>query len=113
MKAHTPTPEEALRASEFLLVEDFEAMRSVLKGLLLRCGAQRVDTAKDGREATAMLSAKRYGIVMCDYNLGDGKNGQQLLEEARLKGWIGPATVWLMSQFDREQWHIGMDMEFG
>lgn len=87
---------EPLRGSEVLLVEDFEAMRSVLKGLLLRCGTQHVDTARDGREATAMLSAKRYDIVMCDYNLGDGKNGQQLLEEARLKHWIGPATVWLM-----------------
>ncbi|WP_457425279.1 response regulator [Roseateles sp. P5_E7] len=90
------TPEDKLRASEFLLVEDFEAMRTVLKGQLLRCGAQRVDTAKDGREAAAMLSAKPYGVVMCDYNLGPGKNGQQLLEEARLKNWIGPATVWLM-----------------
>ncbi|MGQ3053194.1 MAG: response regulator [Roseateles sp.] len=87
---------DPLRSSDVLLVEDFEAMRSELKGLLLRCGARRVDTARDGREATAMLSAKSYGIVMCDYNLGDGKNGQQLLEEARLKNWIGPATVWLM-----------------
>lgn len=95
MKAHT-APEDLLRASDFLLVEDFEAMRSVLKGQLLRCGAHRVDTAKDGREAAGMLAAKTYGVVMCDYNLGDGKNGQQLLEEARLKGWINPATVWLM-----------------
>jgi CheY-like chemotaxis protein/Flp pilus assembly protein TadD len=95
MKGHT-APEDLLRASDFLLVEDFEAMRSVLKGQLLRCGAHRVDTAKDGREAAGMLAAKTYGVVMCDYNLGDGKNGQQLLEEARLKGWINPATVWLM-----------------
>jgi len=95
MKGNT-SPEDLLRASDFLLVEDFEAMRSVLKGQLLRCGAHRVDTAKDGREAAGMLAAKTYGVVMCDYNLGAGKNGQQLLEEARLKGWINPATVWLM-----------------
>jgi tetratricopeptide (TPR) repeat protein len=43
-----------------------------------------------------MLAARRYGVVLCDYNLGAGKNGQQLLEEARLKGWVDPATVWLM-----------------
>lgn len=95
MKPDT-SPEALLRASDFLLVEDFEAMRSVLKGQLLRCGAHRVDTAKDGREAAGMLAAKTYGVVMCDYNLGPGKNGQQLLEEARLRGWINPATVWLM-----------------
>lgn len=87
---------DPLRNSEFLLVEDFEAMRTVLKGLLLRCGARRVDTARDGSEATKMLSAKSYDVVMCDYDLGPGKNGQQLLEEARLKGWISPASVWLM-----------------
>jgi CheY-like chemotaxis protein len=87
---------DPLRSRKFLLVEDFEAMRSVLKGLLLRCGAQRVDTATDGREATAMLRKGAYDVVMCDYNLGTGKNGQQLLEEARLNGWIGPASVWLM-----------------
>lgn len=87
---------DPLRRSEVLLIEDFEAMRSVLKGLLLRCGTQHVDTARDGREAAAMLSAKSYDIVMCDYNLGDGKNGQQLLEEARHKGWVSPAAVWLM-----------------
>ncbi|MDR7331354.1 response regulator [Roseateles asaccharophilus] len=87
---------DPLRTRSFLLVEDFEAMRSVLKGLLLRCGAQRVDTASDGHEASRMLNAKSYDVVMCDYDLGPGKNGQQLLEEARLKGWIGPASVWLM-----------------
>ena len=87
---------DPLRDRKFLLVEDFEAMRSVLKGLLLRCGAQRVDTAGDGREAVSLLRNTSYDIVMCDYNLGPGKNGQQLLEESRMNGWIGPAAVWLM-----------------
>jgi DNA-binding response OmpR family regulator len=87
---------DPLRDRKFLLVEDFEAMRSVLKGLLLRCGAQRVDTANDGREAVNLLRNTSYDIVMCDYNLGPGKNGQQILEESRMNGWIGPAAVWLM-----------------
>ena len=87
---------DLLRQRRFLLIEDFEAMRTVLKGLLLRCGAERVDTASDGREAVRLMRGTSYDIVMCDYNLGAGKNGQQLLEEARLNAWIGPAAVWLM-----------------
>lgn len=87
---------DLLRPRRFLLIEDFEAMRTVLKGLLLRCGAERVDTAADGVGAVRLMRATSYDIVMCDYNLGTGKNGQQLLEEARLNGWIGPAAVWLM-----------------
>lgn len=80
----------------FLLVEDFEAMRSVLRSLLRRCGAQRVDAASSGREAANLLGKKRYDVVLCDYNLGAGKNGQMLLEEARAKRWITPGAVWIM-----------------
>lgn len=80
----------------FLLVEDFEAMRSVLRGLLRRCGAQRVDTAASGQEATNLLRKTPYDVVLCDYNLGVGKNGQMLLEESRVKGWITPAAIWIM-----------------
>lgn len=103
--------ENPLQGCEFLLVEDFEAMRSVLKGLLLRCGAKRVDAARDGREASAMLSTKRYGVVMCDYNLGARKNGQQLLEEARDKGWIGPASVWLMISAEKSSFMVSAAAE--
>jgi DNA-binding response OmpR family regulator len=79
-----------------LLVEDFEMMRGVLRGHLLRCGVQRVDAAASAKDAINLLRKQRYDVVLCDYNLGPGKNGQQLLEEARHHGWISAATVWLM-----------------
>ena len=80
----------------FLLVEDFETMRGVIRGLLRRCGATRVDTAASGDEAAKLMSKSTYDVVLCDYNLGDGRNGQMLLEEARHKGWISPVSVWIM-----------------
>lgn len=88
--------EDIFGSRAFLLVEDFEAMRSVLRGLLRRCGAQRVDTAASGQEATNLLRKTSYDVVLCDYNLGVGKNGQMLLEESRVKGWITPAAIWIM-----------------
>ncbi len=90
------TVNDPLRGRHFLLVEDFEAMRGVLKGLLLRCGAPHVDTAANGRDAASLLRKNTYDVVLCDYNLGPGKNGQQLLEEARFNGWVGPGAVWIM-----------------
>jgi tetratricopeptide (TPR) repeat protein len=71
-------------------------MRGVLRRHLMQCGAQRVDAAASARDAAALLRKNAYDVVLCDYNLGPGKNGQQLLEEARHLGWIGPATVWIM-----------------
>jgi CheY-like chemotaxis protein/predicted negative regulator of RcsB-dependent stress response len=87
---------DAFGPRNFLLVEDFETMRSVIRGLLRRCGAQRVDTAASADEAARMLARNSYDVVLCDYNLGEGKNGQMLLEEARHKRWITPTNVWIM-----------------
>jgi tetratricopeptide (TPR) repeat protein len=49
-----------------------------------------------GADAIAQLSKDHFDIVLADYNLGSGKNGQQLLEEAKYKKLIGYATVWMM-----------------
>lgn len=89
-------PPDIFGTRQFLLVEDFETMRSVIRGLLRRCGAQRVDTAASGDEAAKLLSKNSYDVVLCDYNLGDGRNGQMLLEESRHRGWITPSSVWIM-----------------
>ena len=89
-------PEDIFGPRQFLLVEDFETMRGVIRGLLKRCGAVRVDTAASGEEAARMLSKNSYDVILCDYNLGVGRNGQMLLEEARFKRWITPSSVWIM-----------------
>lgn len=81
---------------KFLLVEDFELMRGILRALLRRCGAKHIDTATNGREALQQLQREKYSVILCDYNLGAGKTGQNLLEEARHNHLIGPATVWIM-----------------
>lgn len=81
---------------KFLLVEDFELMRSILRALLRRCGAKHIDTATNARDALQHLQREKYSVILCDYNLGGGKSGQNLLEEARHDHLIGPATVWIM-----------------
>lgn len=43
-----------------------------------------------------LLGRIRYDVVLCDYNLGEGKNGQQVLEEARQRNLLNPSSVWLM-----------------
>jgi hypothetical protein len=43
-----------------------------------------------------VLLAKTRDVVLCDYNLGDGKNGQQVLEETRVRNLMLPSSVWLM-----------------
>jgi tetratricopeptide (TPR) repeat protein len=80
----------------YLIVDDFVGVRQLLRESLRSLGAKNIDQASSGGEAMGLLTRIRYDVVLCDYNLGDGKNGQQVLEEARVRNLVNPSTVWLM-----------------
>ena len=81
-----------------LVIDDFQGMRTMLRGIVREMGGVKVDTASNGREAINQLRLLRYDIVICDYNLGDGPNGQHVLEEAKLNDLLSPAAVWIMAR---------------
>jgi tetratricopeptide (TPR) repeat protein len=80
----------------YLVVDDFVGVRQLLRESLRNLGARNIDQASSGGEAMALLARTRYDVVLCDYNLGEGKNGQQVLEEARVRNLLTPSSVWLM-----------------
>ncbi len=80
----------------YLLVDDFVGIRQLLREALRNLGARYIDQAASGGEAMVLLSKTRYDVVLCDYNLGEGKNGQQVLEEARIRNLTAPSGMWLM-----------------
>ncbi len=83
-------------AKNYLVVDDFIGIRQLLRESLRNLGAKNIDQASSGGEAMALLARVRYDVVLCDYNLGEGKNGQQVLEEARVRHLLLPSSVWLM-----------------
>jgi CheY-like chemotaxis protein len=88
------TPE--WKDKRYLLVDDFPGMRQLLRESLRNIGARTVDQADSGGEAMALLGRNRYDVVLCDYNLGQGKNGQQVLEEARVRNLLLPTAIFMM-----------------
>jgi tetratricopeptide (TPR) repeat protein len=83
-------------SKNYLVVDDFVGIRQLLRESLRNLGARHIDQASSGGEAIALLAKMRYDVVLCDYNLGEGKNGQQVLEEARVRNLLLPSSVWLM-----------------
>ncbi|MBF0255161.1 MAG: response regulator, partial [Gammaproteobacteria bacterium] len=83
---------------KYLVVDDFPAMRSMVKAILQGLGvpAGDIDAAHTGEEAMDFLGRNRYDVVLCDYNLGQGKDGQQVLEEARHRGLLGLHSIFIM-----------------
>lgn len=85
-----------LQEANILIIDDFQGMRTMLRNFVKAMGVTKVDTAGTGKEAMTQLRATKYDIVICDYNLGAGQNGQQILEESKLRNYIGVSTIWVM-----------------
>lgn len=90
--------EDAFASRNFLVVDDFQGMRTILRDILRNCGAnaKNIATAVNGSDAVGQLASTHFDVILCDFNLGKGKNGQQVLEEAKVRQLIGPASAWVM-----------------
>lgn len=80
----------------YLVVDDCASIRQLLRESLRNMGAKSIDQAMDGGEAIAFISNKRYDVILCDYHLDGGRNGQQILEEARSNNLLNPSCIFVM-----------------
>ena len=85
-----------LKQARTLIIDDFQSMRTLLRDFVKCMGVTKIDTANNGKDAISHLKSNKYEIVICDYNLGPGPNGQDVLEESRLRNYIGVSTIWVM-----------------
>ena len=79
-----------------LVVDDIANMRSTLREMLRSIGINNITDVSTGERALDALAEGDFDVVLCDYNLGRGKDGQQVLEEARYRGLIRLSTVFIM-----------------
>lgn len=66
-----------------LIVDDFDNFRLTVSKMLQEFGVRTVDSAANGADALRHCQQHRYDFILCDYNLGPGKTGQQVLEDLR------------------------------
>jgi CheY-like chemotaxis protein len=85
-----------LSGKRILAVDDLVESRSAMKKMLVILGASNVDVAMDGDEATQFILHNDYDLVISDYNLGRGRDGQQILEEARFIRRLKATTTFVM-----------------
>ena len=83
----------ALRA---LVVDDYPGIRSALRLTLSNFGVTKVQLVSNAAEAIYQVKQSQFDFILCDFNLGDGRDGQQLLEELRHSQLISVKTVFMM-----------------
>jgi len=85
-----------LKGKKILIVDDFPAMRSMMRTMLSAYGADNIAEARTGEEALEILGEDSKEIILCDYNLGEGKDGQQVLEEAKYRELISYSAIFVL-----------------
>ena len=65
-----------------LVVDDYQTMVRILRNLLKQIGFNDVDDASDGQAALEKLRAKKYGLVISDWNMAP-MTGFELLQKVR------------------------------
>lgn len=79
-----------------LIVDDHVGMRSSMRAILSSFGVVYSEMAGTANDAIRRLQNKSYDVIICDYFLGDGTDGQQLLEQLRHNKLIKLQTIFVM-----------------
>lgn len=95
-----------------LIVEDEPDTRTQVKRIMNDFGCAEVDTAGSAEEAIELCERKQYDILLSDYNLGKGKNGQQLLEELRYYHYLARTALFIMTTAENASHYVLHTLEY-
>ena len=86
---------------DVLVVESQATMRAQLRNMLTSIGIEAPQFAVSATMAMRRLRAQRFDLVLCEYNLGEGQDGQHLLEDLRQHRIIPLDTLFVMITAER------------
>ena len=87
----------SLQKKYILIVDDFAGMRTMLRNMLVPFRPEHIAEASSGEEALELIQEHDFDIILCDYNLGLGKDGQQVLEEVKERELLPYSSIYIMT----------------
>lgn len=84
----------------FLIADDFSNFRATVGTMLGKLGSYHIDTANNGADVLDKCQRRVYDLILCDYDLGPGRNGQQVLEELRFKNLLPRSSLFVLVSAD-------------
>ncbi|HEX5125682.1 MAG TPA: response regulator [Rhodocyclaceae bacterium] len=80
-----------------LIIETNATMRTQVRNMLALCGIANVTLAVSAGVGIRKLREVNFDVILCEYHLGDGQDGQHLLEDLRHHHLIPLTTVFIMT----------------
>jgi FimV-like protein len=102
-----------LARKRVLLVDRHASARNSLRIMLSSLDISAVHNAGTTAEVLRQVKANRFDIVLSDYILDDGRDGQQLLEELRQQHLISLSTVFIIITSERAHQNVVSVAELG
>jgi CheY-like chemotaxis protein len=102
-----------LTRKRVLLVDRHASARNSLRMMLSSLDISAVHNAGSTIEVLRQVKANRFDIVLSDYILDDGRDGQQLLEELRQQHLISLSTVFIIITSERAHQNVISVAELG
>jgi tetratricopeptide (TPR) repeat protein len=93
--------QQTLTKKRVLIVDRHSPARDSLRLMLAALGVTAVHGAGNSAEVIRQVKANRFDIILSDFLLDDGRDGQQLLEELRHAHLIPLGTVYLIITSER------------
>lgn len=81
---------------KLLILDDIPEMRSSLRSQAGSIGFEKVTVCSNVKDATEALKQSFFDVIICDYYLGSGTDGQQFLEYLRNHDIISRRTLFVM-----------------
>jgi DNA-binding response OmpR family regulator len=85
----------------YLVIEDNEATRQTLRLCIQTLGGFAVSQAQDHADALVRIRRELPDVILCDYILGEGRTGQQLLEQLRRNRELPERAIFIMVTGER------------
>lgn len=98
--------QQSLTQKRVLIVDRHPPARDSLRLMLGSLGVTSVHGAGNSAEVIRQVKSKRFDIILSDFILDDGRDGQQLLEELRHTHLIPLSTVYLIITSERSYTNV-------
>ena len=79
-----------------LIIEPHSGMRANVHSMLNMCGLTKIEHASSSNQAVKHMTLRSFDLILCEYDLEGGQDGQQLLEDMRHHKLMPLSTMFFM-----------------
>lgn len=100
------------RSKKVLVIEDYEQVIAYMKSMLALIGFDHVVVARNAETAMSVCRKTDFDFILCDYNLGAGRDGYQLFEALKAEHCLKHSCCFIVVSGERHRQAVYGMIEF-